>query len=262
MARLQSALPHYVRAVCLLRDKVPSFEAYPFCLPAIRHLDRLSLHPKVTFVIGENGTGKSTLLEAIAVAWGFNAEGGSRNFKFTTRASHSELAELIRLAKGSTRPSDGYFLRAESYFNVATEIERLDRQRLGRPVIASYGSRSLHEQSHGESFLALFMHRLGGRGFYVLDEPEAALSPMRQMMLLTRMHQLVRKASQFIVATHSPLIMAYPDAEILQLTENGIERIEYQQTEHFFVTREFLNHPERMLKVLMQDEETACQDSG
>jgi predicted ATPase len=246
--------PHYVREVFLRRSEVPSYEGYPFCLPAVRHLDRLPLHPKVTFFIGENGTGKSTLLEAIAVAWGFNPEGGSRNFRFSTRASHSELADFIGLVKGAKRPVDGFFLRAESFFNLGTEIEKLDEDpRAGPSIIGYYGGRSLHEQSHGESFFALFMHRFGGRGLYLLDEPEAALSPMRQMTFITRMHWLVKAQCQFIIATHSPIIMAYPDASIIQLTADGLSEAAYEETEHYFITKQFLNHRERMLKVLMDE---------
>jgi predicted ATPase len=248
------AEPHYVHQVCLLRDQVPSFEEYPFSLPAIRHLDRLALHPKVTFFIGENGIGKSTLLEAIAVAWGFNPEGGSRNLNFSTRASHSHLADFLELAKGAVRPRDGYFLRAESFFNVATEIEKLDEGEGGPPIIGAYGGRSLHEQSHGESFLALFANRFRGNGFYLLDEPEAALSPTRQMAVIARLHQLVRRSSQFIIATHSPIIMAYPEATILELTADGIQTVSYTDTEHFRVTRDFLNRHERMLRLLMEGE--------
>lgn len=166
----------------------PSAEAYadsfPFSLPVVRSLGRLELHPQVTFFVGENGSGKSTLLEAIAVAMGFNAEGGSRNFRFATRESHSPLHEHLRLGRGITRPRDGFFLRAESFFNVSTEIERLDRERSG--LLASYGGKALHEQSHGEAFLSLFMERFGAHSFFVLDEPEAALSPQRQLAMLSR----------------------------------------------------------------------------
>jgi predicted ATPase len=176
----------YAIDVQLKRAEVPSFDAYPFSLPAVRHLEVLELHPCVTYVVGENGSGKSTLLEAIAVAWGFNPEGGTRNFRFGTRQSHSELHEYLRIAKGVRRPRDGFFLRAESFFNVATEIDRLD-------VVDSYGGRSLHEQSHGEAFLALMMNRFGGEGLYILDEPEAALSPQRQLTALARIHQLVHQ---------------------------------------------------------------------
>jgi predicted ATPase len=179
----------YVCRVSLRREKVESFDRYPFSLAAVRTLD-LDLHPKVTFFIGENGSGKSTLLEALAVSLGFNAEGGTRNFRFGTRASHSVLHEYLRVAKGVHRPRDGFFLRAESFFNVATQIETLDSAPSSAPpLIASYGGRSLHEQSHGESFLALMMHRFGGRGLYILDEPEAALSPQRQLAVLSRIRR-------------------------------------------------------------------------
>jgi predicted ATPase len=243
----------YLREVCLLRDRVPSFSRYPFSLPAVRHLTSLALHPQVTFLIGENGSGKSTLLEGIAVAWGFNAEGGSRNFAFATRESHSELADCLRLNRAIARPHDGFFLRAESFYNVATEIERLDEEPApGRRVIDSYGGRSLHEQSHGESFWALFMHRFGACGLYLLDEPEAALSPTRQLAMLTRLHQLVGQHSQFIIATHSPIILAYPHSKIVQLSPEGPAHVPYEETEHYLVTRQFLSNPERMLALLLQ----------
>lgn len=237
----------FVRTISLKREKIDSFEQYPFCLPAVRSLSTLELHPKVTFFIGENGSGKSTLLEAIAVSLGFNPEGGSKNFAFGTRPSHSELHGYLRIAKGIRRPRTGYFLRAESFFNVATEIERLD-------VTDSYGGKSLHEQSHGESFMALIENRFGAEGLYILDEPEAALSPQRQLRLLARMHALVRKGSQFIIATHSPILMAYPDACIYQCAPEGLSEIAYQETEHYKVTKAFLADPMRMLKVLMEED--------
>lgn len=243
--------PQYLLEIQLLREKVPSFDAYPFSLPAVRHLDKLTPHPAVTFIVGENGTGKSTLLEAIAVAWGFNPEGGTRNFRFSTRASHSSLHQYLRLVKSYRRPKDGFFLRAESFFNIATEIEHLDEEPApGPPIIDSYGGRSLHQQSHGESFFALVMHRFGGRGLYILDEPEAALSPTRQMALLSRIHDLVQQDSQFIIATHSPIVMAYPNAQILLLSEHGITPSEYTETEHFRVSKDFLMNHEKMIRLL------------
>jgi len=242
----------YVSRVALVRDKVDSFDRYPFSLPAVRSLDSLDLHPKVTFFIGENGSGKSTLLEAIAVSLGFNAEGGSKNFNFGTRRSHSELNAYLRVAKGFRRPRDGFFLRAESFFNVATEIENLDAEPSFDPPISTYyGERALHEQSHGESFLALMTERFGGQGLYILDEPEAALSPQRQLAVLSRIHDLALDDSQFIIATHSPILMAYPDACIYQCGREGIEKVAYQDTEHFQVTRDFLANPERMLRILL-----------
>jgi predicted ATPase len=243
---------HYVLMVKLRRDKIASFDQYPFSLPVVRNLESLELHPAVTFLVGENGSGKSTLLEAIAIAWGFNPEGGTKNFRFQTRASHSVLHEYLRLVKSIHRPRDGFFLRAESLFNLASEIEHLDAEPASGPqIIDSYGGRSLHEQSHGESFFALMMHRFSGRGFYVLDEPEAALSPSRQLAMITRMHQLVRTRSQLIIATHSPILMAYPNAWIYQISAHGLERVSWQDTEHYVVAKRFLNDPQRQLALLL-----------
>jgi predicted ATPase len=199
MARVNIGLDHvprqYISEIRLKHEEISSFSRYPFSLPAVRHLDVLQLHPAVTFFVGENGSGKSTLLEAIAVSFGFNAEGGSKDFNFGTRESHSELYKFLRIAKGVPRPTDGFFLRAESFYNVATMVEDLG-------VGASYGDRSLHEQSHGESFIALMVNRFRGEGLYLLDEPEAALSPSRQLSVITRIHDLVQQKSQFIIATH------------------------------------------------------------
>ena len=244
---------HYVLAVKLRRDKIASFEQYPFSLPVVRHLETLELHPAVTFLVGENGSGKSTLMEALAVAWGFNPEGGTKNFRFGTRASHSVLHEYLRLVKSIRRPRDGFFLRAESLFNLATEIEHLDEDpTAGPPIINSYGFRSLHEQSHGESFFAVMMHRFGGHGFYVLDEPEAALSPTRQLAMISRIHQLVRSRSQFVIATHSPILMAYPNSWIYQIGATGLERVSLQDTEHYIVAKHFLNDPQKQLSRLLE----------
>lgn len=238
--------PLYLRSIALRTEEVRSFREYPFTLPAVRHLKReIVLRSPVTFLVGENGSGKSTLLEAIASSWGFNPEGGSRNFMFATRPSESGLHEYLQLVRGYKRPSDGFFLRAESFFNVATEVDRLE-------MASAYGGLSLHEQSHGESFLAVFMDRFYGGGFYILDEPEAALSPSRQLSVLTRMHDLVRQQSQFLIATHSPILMGYPGADILLLDEDGIRRVEYEETEHYVITREFLQNRERMLRELFR----------
>ena len=244
----------YLIEIKLKRDEIDSFDSFPFCLNGIKSLETIKLNPAVTFFIGENGTGKSTLLEAIAVSCGFNPEGGTKNFKFGTRESHSNLWKYIRLSRSYKRPKDGFFLRAESFFNVATEIERLDSEfSFGPPVINSYGGVSLHEQSHGESFWSLVMKRFGGNGIYILDEPEAALSPSRQMALITRIHDLVLMDSQFIISTHSPILMSYPNSTLYQLGENGISEAVYTETEHFLVTKEFLNNHERMLRVLMDE---------
>jgi predicted ATPase len=235
---------------------VPDFHRYPFVLPVIAALDRLAFQRPVTFLIGENGSGKSTLIEAIAVALGFNAEGGSRNFRFGTRSSHSELHEHLRTVRGVARPRDGFFLRAESYFNVATEIEHLDADpRGGPPIGPAYGPRALHEQSHGESFLALVQHRFRGNGLYLLDEPEAALSPMRQLALLALLHSLVQAHSQFVIATHSPILLAYPGATIYECAPGGLRQLAYEETEHFRITRDFLNRYPAMLETLLADDE-------
>lgn len=246
----------YLRHAELLRDRVPSFNDYPFSLPAIRNFERIVFEAPVTFLIGENGTGKSTILEGIAAAWGFNPEGGTLNFSFSTHTSHSQLHEFLRIARGVKRPKDGFFLRAESYYNVATYIDQLDREEgVKVPLIESYGGKSLHEQSHGESFFAAILHRFGGRGLYILDEPEAALSPVRQMSLLARIHELVRQHSQFIIATHSPILMSYPGAVIYQLEGEGLRQVQLEETEHFTVTKAFMNDRKGMLRELLGEEE-------
>lgn len=243
---------NFLTRAALLRERVTSFSEFPFTIPAIGGLDVLDFEEPVTFFVGENGAGKSTLLEAIAVGLGLNPEGGSRNFNFSTRASHSTLKDHLRLSRSPRRIRDSYFLRAESYFNVATEIEALDKELGGPPIINSYGGKSLHEQSHGESFFALFMHRFRGNGLYFLDEPEAALSPSRQLSFLSRMHQLVQEGAQFLIATHSPILMAYPQAAIHLLADGPPRRIAYRETEHYTVTRSFLNRTEQMLDVLLR----------
>lgn len=248
--------PPFLQGFRLNRDTVPSFDEYPFSIPAIRTLDHVKLHPAVTFFIGENGSGKSTLIEALAVANRFNAEGGSLNFSFSTRESHSVLSDYLVVEKSLRRVKEGYFLRAESFFNVATEIERLDNIAGAEdiPKIApGYGGRPLHEQSHGESFFALLTNRLYGDGLYIFDEPEAALSPMRQMSMLVLMKGLVNNGGQFIIATHSPILLAYPDAIIYQMTADGMQRVPYTETEHYRVTRDFLNRPDKMLGLLLDE---------
>ncbi len=237
---------HYWIAARFERREGWDENAYPFNLPVVRTVDELEFHPKVTFLVGENGSGKSTLIEALAVAWGFNAEGGSTNFNFGTRASHSELHNFVRPIRSAKRAKDGFFLRAESHFNVATYVENTG--------VSGYGDASLHEQSHGESFFALLDNRFRGNGLYILDEPEAALSPNRQLSFLARLHELVNQKSQFIIATHSPIILGYPDAWIYQTTSSGLERIEYEDTDHFQVTRNFLNRRQTFLDVLLEEQ--------
>ena len=232
-----------------MRDRIANPDQYPFSIPAVAAADGLSLHPRVTYFVGENGSGKSTLLEGIATAAGFNPEGGSMNLRFATRSSESSLADALRLVRSVRRPRTGFFLRAESFFNVATTLEQL-----GPQILASYGGRSLHEQSHGESFIALALHRFGPDGLYVLDEPEAALSPLRQMSMLRRMHDLVRQGCQFIVATHAPILLSYPEAWIYQLDEDGLQRVAYDDTSTVRVTRDFLGDRDRTLAELFSEE--------
>lgn len=238
---------YYLRGV---RMQPPDTDSYVFDLPAVQHLRRcgeLEFGHDVTFFVGENGTGKSTLLEAIAVAAGFNAEGGSKNFSFATRNTTSTLWKYLTLVR-EAHERDGFFLRAESFYNVATQIDDLE-------VSANYGPASLHEQSHGESFLALVTNRFWGRGLYLLDEPEAALSPLRQMTLLTEIHRLAaREQSQFIVATHSPILLAYPGAQIYQFSEDGIGPVAYEDCEHYRLMRDFMTDPQRFVAYLLKDD--------
>lgn len=234
--RRSRSVDPFLFSCSIVPERIEAPDRYPFSIPAVRELGVLRFHPKVTYFVGENGTGKSTLVEAIAVAAGFNPEGGSQNFNFGTRSSESTLWRALRIARGARRPRTGFFLRAESYFNVATHIETLDREPGGSPLIAAYGGKSLHERSHGESFLALLQNRFGPNGLYVLDEPEAALSPMRQMSALARIHALVKSGSQFVIATHAPILLAYPDATIFECSDTGIREVEYESTATFGVT--------------------------
>ncbi|WP_245607437.1 AAA family ATPase [Pseudonocardia spinosispora] len=224
---------------------------YPFTLPVVAWLagrpDGLPLVAGVNFLIGENGSGKSTLVEAIAVAAGFNPEGGSQNFQFATRASESSLGSHLDLRWGTSKPRTGYFLRAESYYNVATEIERLDK--IDKPLLPAYGGISPHERSHGQSFLDLVVHRFGPHGLYLLDEPEAALSVHGCLALLARMTELVEQGSQFIVATHSPILLALPGATIVEIDADGdLARVSYDDAMPVRLTRDFLAAPDRYLR--------------
>lgn len=221
--------------------------AFPFCIPAIRSLNQIELHPAVTFFIGENGTGKSTLLEAIAVKSRFSAEGGWKRGATDDLARGSELDRHLTLERHGY-PTDGWFLRAESFFNVASEIDQRD-------IVSGYGGQSLHTRSHGEAFLALLTNRLQGGGLYLFDEPEAALSPQRQLAVLALLHRLVYHRSQLIIATHSPILLSYPHARIYEFGERGINETTYRETEHYRVTRDFLNGHERMLELLLGEEE-------
>lgn len=226
--------------------EMPDASSYLSALPVVQYLyfvDQLNFTMPVTFLVGENGTGKSTLLEAIAVAMGFNPEGGSRDFSFSTKPSHSVLYQYLTTIK-TLSPKDGFFLRAESFYNTASYLDE-------NSTLLRYGGVSFHRQSHGESVLSLVTNRFEGNGLYILDEPEAALSPQRLMTLIVVIDKLVKKNSQLLIATHSPILMAYPNAEILQLTETGIQKVSYKDTDHYQVTKQFINRPDQMIKYLL-----------
>ncbi|MEK6466981.1 AAA family ATPase [Pseudonocardia alni] len=234
-------------------DPAAPSRGYPFELPVVRWLREhggLALYPGVTFLVGENGSGKSTLVEAVAVAVGLNPEGGSRSFRFATRASESDLGSHLRVARRPGRERTSFFLRAESYYNVASEVERLDREPGGPPLLPAYGG-SGHERSHGESFLALLRHRFFPRGLYLLDEPEAALSVTGALAVLARMTDLTARGSQFVVATHSPVLLALPGATILEIGDDGaVRRVGYDEARPVVLTRSFLADPDAFLRHL------------
>jgi predicted ATPase len=242
---------HFLHAVRLMRDRIPSMDTYPYRIPAVAQLESVEFHPAVTFLMGDNGSGKSTIVEALATALGMNGEGGSRYLQFSTHQNVSPLHGALRLIRPPTTPRDHYFLRAESLFNVATQIEHLPGG------LRSYGGRSLHAQSHGESFLALVRNRFGPRGLYILDEPEAALSPTRQLQLLVLIDKLVKGGSQFIIATHSPILSAYENARIYVLDESGIHQTPWEETETVAVTRLFLANPKGRLAQLFRARDDA-----
>jgi predicted ATPase len=238
----------FLKKISLQREKVPNYNTYPFSIPALSGLEELTFKRNITFFVGENGSGKSTLLEGIAGQIGFNKAGGSQNNLFDIADTVSSLGEYLRLS-WLPKINNGFFLRAETFYDFATHLEQLQRENPEINVFDSYGGKSLHEQSHGESFLSLFKNRFGKKGIYLLDEPEAALSPARQLALLKIIHDLEKEeASQFIIATHSPILLGYPDATIYHFDQDlGITPIEYEETEHYQLTKYFLNNRDRML---------------
>lgn len=221
--------------------------AYPFTIPSVRALESLNLDASVTFLIGENGSGKSTIIEALALSAGFNEEGGTKNFSFSTKSTASVLTDHIQLVRSARREKEGFFLRAESFYNVSTEADNLGLR---------YGEKTLHEQSHGESFLAIANHRFAANGLYILDEPEAALSPQRQLAFLARMHDLVQQGSQFIIATHSPILLAYPGATIYELNKSGVAQTPYEDTAPYEFTLDFLTNHKAYIKSLLSESPT------
>ncbi len=243
-----------IRALTLDWDAIPP-DSYLRGIPALRHLTRLSFDAPVTFFTGENGSGKSTLLEAIAVAFGFNAEGGNLNYRFSTYDSHSELASALRLIRNPVSARHGYFLRAESFYNVASAAEEYRQNDPASKELfyRRYGGKAFHEESHGESFFALMKGEFRAGGLYLLDEPEAALSPQRQLAVLHLMKQLGSVGAQFIVASHSPILLGTPGAARLNFTEDGVASIAYEETESYRVTELFINHRERLLKAMEEE---------
>lgn len=248
-----SETKHPLRSISFKRDGIEDWDEYPFCLPVIRALGTLEIRSPVCFFAGENGTGKSTLLEAMALNFGFGTQGGGKHSAHAFEADSDELELAKHLYLIWTRkPLDGYFLRAESFFNIATYIDKLEEEDPGR-AYAPYGGISLHERSHGESFLALFQHRLAGQGFYVLDEPETALSPQRQLAFLVILNQLLGEpGTQFVIATHSPILLAYPGAQIVSFSSGQIREVAYRDTEAYQLTAGFLASPEQYIKRLLE----------
>ena len=234
----------YLQKIRIDWDSVEDRTSYPFSIPAVALTEEVKFHPDVTFIVGENGSGKSTLVEAIARAMGFGPEGSTKNVQIRTADDTSNLFDHLKIEKSFKRPTDSYFLRAESFYNVATYMDDIG-------MLGGYGGKSLHARSHGEAFFSALTQKLQGNGFYILDEPEAALSPSRQMAAITAIHDLVSDNSQFIIATHSPILMAYPHSKILLLNEDGISEVSYEETEHFAITKDFLNRYPAMLKHLL-----------
>jgi predicted ATPase len=229
--------------VALLRDEVESFKKYPFNIDVVKNFKELKFDSQVTFFIGENGTGKSTLMEAIAVALGMPAEGGTNNFMYETKNTTSELSDYLRIGI-YRKPKTKFFLRAESFYNFSSEVERLVKEDHFGALYDAYGG-NLHECSHGESFLRLVQNRFTDHGLYILDEPEAALSPQRQLSLLCLIDQLVKEGSQFIIATHSPILISYREGKILDLND-GMKRVSYKDTAIYSLYKMYLDQPDAM----------------
>jgi predicted ATPase len=246
----------FLRSATIDWSVVPSRESFPFNIPAVQNFGEIEFHPAVTFLIGENGSGKSTIIESIAIRLSFEEIGGAavisgnRNL-FDLRARDGGLHDALRLRSNSSRvPADRFFMRAETVFDLANKYDALEREYpRGYP---RSGGKSLHARSHGEAFLAIVRHRMVEESLIIMDEPEAALSPTRQLTLIKEIDWLVRSGCQLLIATHSPILMAYPDSQIFHLDETGIHPVEYQETEHYDLTKRFLNHPEAYLRHLVE----------
>jgi predicted ATPase len=241
-------MPFLIKAKTL-ENEFP--DRYPFTIPSIANGFDIDFKSNVTFLVGENGSGKSTILEAIADLIGFNLSGGTKNSNYHFQNTESDLSSFMRLS-WKNKVSQGFFMRAESFFNFASYIDKLQEESRGVDVYGSYGGKSLHHQSHGESFLALFQN-LPNKGIFILDEPEAALSPQRQLTFLAIINQLEKAGNaQFVIATHSPILLSYPFATVLDL-DNNLKEIDYKETEHFKLTKEFLNNPEIFFRHLFEE---------
>ncbi len=228
----------FIQNITIHWDRIDA-DSYLRDIPAICGIRSLSFTKPITFFTGENGSGKSTMLEAIAVAYGFNPEGGTKNYNFSTYDSHSELYDAMTLSKGYRKPGWGYFLRAESFYNVATKEREYSN------------SLKLHEKSHGESFLTIAQKNFKPNGLYLLDEPEAALSLQRQLTFLMEIYECARQSSQFIIATHSPILLGIPDAEIMTFDNGRIHTCAYEETDSYQITELFMNHRKQLLANLL-----------
>lgn len=232
-----------VKRISLEKDKIKSFDEYPFNIEVVKNFDELNLDSQVTFFVGENGVGKSTFIEAIAVALGLPAEGGTENFIYSTKNTTSNLSNFLRISTFN-KPKTKFFLRAESFYNFSTEVQRLVEEDEFHGLYNVYGG-NLHECSHGESFIKLVQNKFTDHGLYILDEPEAALSPQRQLALLCLIDQLVKEGSQFIIATHSPILISYRDGKILDLN-NNFKEVKYKDTDIYSLYKMYLDEPEVM----------------
>lgn len=234
----------FLKEILLNTETIPDKSLYPYSIPALKNFESIRFHPDVTFIVGENGSGKSTLIEAIALHLGFGFDGGSKGVQYDPRERASDLHMHLKSVKSFSKPNSYYFLRAETFYKVASYLAEIDPDK-------EYGDH-LHEFSHGEAFMTT-LDKLGNKGLYIFDEPEAALSPSRQLAALAKIHELSEsRNSQFIIATHSPILLSYPNATIYKLDEGGITQVQYEETEHYLVTREFLNNYKRVLGELLR----------